>query len=154
MLPVNAMSQLRLLFLLFMLIFTSACTPEKSTNTAPIIQDDTLCQFKLGVCVKNVAGINLALLITPFDSPSEKPLTVSLTSSKEIKDLKVRIEGRDMFMGVIPVNLSKVGENLYKGSLIYGSCSSDYMVWRVFVHFTLQGEHKIIFYDFLADSKI
>ncbi|MEC4724013.1 hypothetical protein HWQ46_00405 [Shewanella sp. D64] len=154
MLPVNAMSQLRLFFLLFMLIFTSACTPEKHTNTSLIIQDDTLCQFKLGVCVKNVASVELALLITPFDSPSEKPLTVSLTSSKEIEDLKVRIEGRDMFMGVIPVNLSKVGENIYKGSLMYGSCSSSYMVWRVFVSFTLQGEKKVVLYDFLADNNI
>lgn len=154
MLPVKVMPQLRPYVLLFMLLLVSGCSPEKLSETTQTIQDDTLCQFRLGDCTRNVAGIDLGLLITPFDSPSEKPLTVTLTSTEEIEDLKVRIEGRDMFMGIIPVNLSKTGEKQYKGPLIYGSCSSDYMVWRVFVSFTLQGEPKVAMFDFLADNQI
>jgi hypothetical protein len=136
-----------------MLVFATACTQEKSANTSQKIQDDTLCRFNQGPCIRNVTGINIELLLTPFGAPSEKPLTVSLTSSEKIEDLKVRIEGRDMFMGVIPVNLSKVGENLYNGSLIYGSCSTDYMVWRAFVSFTAKGEQKVAIFDFLADDE-
>lgn len=153
MLPVNFMSQLRRCTLVFMLVFTTACTQEKPTKTISRIQDDTLCQFDKGSCDKNVAGITLRLLITPFDLPSEEFLTVSLASSEEIEDLKVRIEGRDMFMGVIPIFLTKEGKKLYKGPLIYGSCSSDYMVWRAFVSFNLQGKQKVVLFDFLADNK-
>ena len=141
MLPVNVLSHLRLYFLLFMFLFTAACSQETPTKTNPIIQDDTLCQFSKGYCSKNVAGVDLGLLITPVSAPSEKPLIVKLNSSKEIDDLQVRIEGRDMFMGVIPLKLSKEGENEYKGELIYGSCSSHYMVWRVFVSFKIGRAH-------------
>lgn len=57
-------------------------------------------------------------------------------------------------MGVIPVNMNKAGENIYKGELIYGSCSSDYMVWRAFVSFTQKGETKVAIFDFLADNQV
>ncbi len=131
-----------------------SCTKENAPETSNFVQDDTLCQFNLGYCSKNVAATNLQLLITPFNTPSEKPLNISIISSKEIDDLKVRIEGRDMFMGVIPVNMNKAGENIYKGELIYGSCSSDYMVWRAFVSFTQKGETKVAIFDFLADNQV
>ncbi|WP_082930641.1 hypothetical protein [Shewanella woodyi] len=154
MLPVKFLSQLRLYFPLLIIFSLMGCSKEKSPETSGFVQDDTLCQFHLGYCDKNVADINLQLLITPFDTPSEKPLNISIISSKEIDDLKVRIEGRDMFMGVIPVNMNKAGENIYKGELIYGSCSSDYMVWRAFVSFTLKGEAKVAIFDFLADNQV
>ncbi|CAM3966923.1 hypothetical protein SHAQ108633_05565 [Shewanella aquimarina] len=57
-----------------------------------------------------------------------------------------------MFMGVIPVILSETAKNTYKGTLIYGSCSSNYMVWRLIASFEIDGQSKAVMYDFLADN--
>jgi hypothetical protein len=55
-------------------------------------------------------------------------------------------------MGIIPVSLSEIKDNVYQGPVIFGSCSSNYMVWRVFVSFDYQQQTRTLMYDFLADN--
>ena len=142
--------------LLVILLLVSACTPQDDEQIegqlSGFIEDKSLCNFSMSPCYKQVSNINLSLLITPFNTPSEKPLTIELTSSEAITDIKMRIEGRDMFMGVIPVNLAKVNEKQYNGQLIFGSCSSNYMVWRALVSFRINDQQHVAVFDFLADS--
>nr|WP_299792759.1 hypothetical protein [uncultured Shewanella sp.] len=133
-------------------LFCSACTQDAPEDVSISTKDPTLCDFKTGRCSQSVAGVQLELLITPYNTPSEKPLTVELIGSEALNDLVLRVEGRDMFMGVIPVNLTKVSKTEYNGQLIYGSCSSNYMVWRAFASFTKNGEQHVAMFDFLADS--
>ncbi|SQH76644.1 conserved exported protein of unknown function [Shewanella benthica] len=156
MLSVNSSVRLGLYTPLFLAFLCSACSPQQQAKTglnAPeFIKDTSLCDFSQAACNKQVAGIDLSLLITPFNTPSEKPLTLELASSEAINNVTMRIEGRDMFMGVIPVKLSKLNEKQYNGQLIFGSCSSNYMVWRAFVNFTKNGEPHVAIFDFLANS--
>ncbi|QYJ91826.1 hypothetical protein [Shewanella halotolerans] len=114
--------------------------------------DPSLCDFHQNSCDKKLGETLISLEISPENTPSEKPLTVTLTSSERLEHLKVRVEGRDMFMGVIPLILSEAGKNTYQGTLIYGSCSSNYMVWRLIASFEIGGQSKTIMYDFLADN--
>ncbi|NRB22905.1 hypothetical protein [Shewanella sp.] len=156
MLRVNFSVKLGLYTPLVLAFLCSACSPQQPAktglNTPVFVEDTSLCDFSQTSCNKQVAGINLSLLITPFNTPSEKPLTIELASSEAINDVSMRIEGRDMFMGLIPVKLSKLNEKQYNGQLIFGSCSSNYMVWRAFVNFTKNGEPQVAIFDFLADS--
>jgi len=138
---------------LILALFCSACSPDATKTVLKTPKDSTLCDFSVGKCTQHVAGVAFDLLITPYNTPSEKPLSLELISSQPVNDLVLRVEGRDMFMGVIPVNLTKVNENLYNGQLIYGSCSSNYMVWRVFVTFTKEGRQHAVMFDFLADNE-
>lgn len=114
--------------------------------------DDTLCEFALGRCTQDVQGATVSLGISPENTPSEQPLKVSLEFTKPIEDLKIRVEGRDMFMGIIPLKLAQSSESLYQGDLIYGSCSSNYMVWRMFVSFSIDEKSHTVLFDFLADN--
>ncbi len=114
--------------------------------------DDSLCQFAQAPCQQTINGIDISLSITPEMTPSEKPLTVSLTFSEPVQLLGARVEGRDMFMGVIPLNLTETAESRYNGTLVYGSCSSNYMVWRMFVSFNVKGQQQHVMFDFLADN--
>jgi|GEM_PF-910117 len=138
---------------LMLVLFCSACSEDVPKDISKTVKDSSLCDFHVGRCSEDVAGITFKLLISPFNTPSEKPLTLELISSKPVNNLVMRIEGRDMFMGVIPVNLTKVDENLYNGQLIYGSCSSNYMVWRAFVTFTQEDVQHAVMFDFLADNE-
>ncbi|QYJ87877.1 hypothetical protein K0I73_09470 [Shewanella mesophila] len=123
-----------------------------SSAEAPFLVDKTLCEFGLKTCTQTINELTISLAISPTNTPSEKPLDVYLDFSKSVGDLSVRVEGRDMFMGVIPVFLNQTTENRYQGNLIYGSCSSNYMVWRMFVSFSLDGQSQTVLFDFLADS--
>nr|WP_275659106.1 hypothetical protein [Shewanella sp. Isolate8] len=124
----------------------------KSATEATFEIDTSLCDFHRGACDKQVGETLISLAISPADVPSEKPLSVTLSSGATLDNLKVRVEGRDMFMGVIPVILSETAKNAYQGTLIYGSCSSNYMVWRLIASFEIGGQSKTVMYDFLADN--
>ncbi|UJF20716.1 hypothetical protein [Shewanella sp. OMA3-2] len=132
--------------------FLVACDNPKTTEKTTLPTDPTLCQFSAGECHKKVADLTVKLMINPVHTPSEKPLNITLTSSQAITNISMRIEGRDMFMGVIPVSLSSVEDNEANGTLIFGSCSSNYMVWRAFVTFDYNNQPRTLIYDFLADN--
>jgi hypothetical protein len=136
----------------FFLMFLTACDRPQTQEQQDLPIDETLCEFSEGECYQEVAGLQVGLLIDPVDTPSEKPLIVTLKSSQAITNVSMRIEGRDMFMGVIPVTLSEIQNNSYQGSLIFGSCSSNYMVWTVIVSFDYQQQPRTLMYDFLADN--
>ncbi|WP_345315624.1 hypothetical protein [Ferrimonas gelatinilytica] len=82
-------------------------------------------------------------------APSEQSLALTLTSPDGWQVRGARIEGRDMFMGVIPVRFDTQG----RATVMYGSCSSDYMVWRLWVTLeNAEGEERIRFFDWRADG--
>ncbi|MCT8986624.1 hypothetical protein [Shewanella phaeophyticola] len=143
---------IKMVSVVFFLMFLMACDNKKIAENSSFPIDTTLCQFSSGECYKKVADLSVGLMIDPVHTPSEKPLNLTLKFSQSITNISVRVEGRDMFMGVIPVALSAIENNQAHGTLIFGSCSSDYMVWRVFVTFDYQGQQRTLMYDFLADN--
>lgn len=129
-----------------------ACSDDQKEIVQPAVIDTSLCDFKSGACVGVKQDLSVALTIDPINTPSEKPLSIQLSSNKTIKLISSRVEGRDMFMGVIPLKLNETSKNNYQGTLVYGSCSSGYMVWRLFIEFEYNGQRQTMFYDFLADN--
>ncbi|WP_372942275.1 hypothetical protein [Shewanella sp.] len=142
----------KIVSVVFFLMFLIACDNKKINQHSEFPLDTTLCQFSAGECYKKVADLTVGLMIDPVHTPSEKPLNLTLKFNQAITNISIRIEGRDMFMGVIPVTLSAIENNQAHGTLIFGSCSSGYMVWRVFVTFDYQGQRRTLIYDFLADN--
>ncbi len=146
---------------LFSTLLMSGCEPASDTPDTGLETaaegafeiDQSLCDFHHTACKKQVGNTVISLRISPENTPSEKPLSVTLTSTEPLTNLAVRVEGRDMFMGVIPLFLDETSKNTYQGTLIYGSCSSNYMVWRLIASFDLNGENSVVMYDFLADSQ-
>ncbi|WP_237524195.1 hypothetical protein [Shewanella sp. KX20019] len=144
---------LRVLYTLFMAVIVSGCEPDNGKNVTSFKQETGLCNFQKGACSNTVDGTELNLRITPWNTPSEKPLELSLSSSVPLEKVKIRVEGRDMFMGIIPVNLAQETETSYNAPLIYGSCSSGYMVWQAIVSYEQDGIEKFTIFEFLADSE-
>ncbi|SHG87287.1 hypothetical protein [Ferrimonas marina] len=105
-----------------------------------------LCDFYQGPCPGSADG---SLVMTPAHAPSERPLSLSLNLPDGEQVQSARIEGRDMFMGVIPVRFDDSGE----AEVIYGSCASGYMVWRLWVTSEDKDGTEITrYFDWLADS--
>jgi hypothetical protein len=142
----------RYLFIASFISSLAACTQDDKQVPLKSSLDPSLCPFSQGECIKQIGEMELTINVTPGNAPSEKPLTLKLLSSKPITDVQIRLEGRDMFMGVIPVNVRQIDETTYLGQFVYGSCSSGYMVWRGFIHFSENGESHTVVFDFLADD--
>ncbi|WP_028765107.1 hypothetical protein [Shewanella colwelliana] len=140
------------------IIGVNGCKPpvdDGDQQAKPIfVKDVSLCDFYEGICIVNVGEDALTLNITPANTPSEKPLSVSVNLPESAVLISARVEGRDMFMGIIPLNLSQTAKTEYKATLIYGSCSSNYMVWRMFVTYRNKGVEQTAMFDFLADNDI
>ena len=128
-------------FTLFALLL-AGCTEEVREA------EPGLCQFQQGACVQLQAGEKLSLSMTPANAPSEQPLALKLEKPESWQVTSAMVEGRDMFMGRLPVNFDEQGQ----GTLMYGSCASGYMVWRLTLVMTDDAglEHHASF-DWLAD---
>lgn len=133
--------------------FLLGCEPSHQEPQASRAVDPSLCNFKSGPCTQSVADVDIQLTISPWQTPSERPLQLLINTSRPLSNVNVKVQGRDMFMGIIPVKLSQIDKNNHKGTLIYGSCSSNYMVWSAVVSYEIDGVEKFTNFDFLADSE-
>ncbi|TKB50446.1 hypothetical protein FCL40_04640 [Ferrimonas sediminicola] len=126
----------------FWLLLMSGCG-QKGTEIEP-----GLCRFDQGACHTTQAGKTLSLSLSPGNAPSEQPLALILDKPEGWRLISAVVEGRDMFMGRLPVSFDERG----RGSLMYGSCASGYMVWRLNLLMEDDAglEHHVAF-DWLAD---
>ena len=106
----------------------------------------------VGSCKKESNHAEIALLISPNTVPSGEKLDLSITSNELIKIKSARIEGRDMFMGIIPIKFNRIKNRGFFSNAFLGSCASGYMVWRLFITFEKKGIESTVYFDFLADN--
>lgn len=135
----------------FSLFALLGCDQAKVPNVTQSVSDPSLCDFSVSACVKKLGEQQISLMLNPEYAPSEKPIHWQLGFDRPVSNLKLRVEGRDMFMGVIPMMPSATEGETFEGQLIFGSCSSGYMVWRVFVSWQQGTEQYSTWFDFLAD---
>lgn len=125
------------------LLILAGCSEN---NNQPV--DPTLCQFETGPCQFAISGETLSLTMNPANAPSEQPLALTLSAPQSWILESALVEGRDMFMGRIPVNFDADGH----GQLMYGSCASGYMVWQLQLRFTdAEGTEQRVDFNWLAD---
>lgn len=76
----------------------------------------------------------------PNSSPSDSTIKLS-----------AYLEGRDMFMGKVPVFFDKKQEqNLYLAESLLASCTEEEMVWRLWITAEKEGETQTLFIDFTS----
>ncbi|WP_434931871.1 hypothetical protein ACRWQM_08620 [Shewanella sp. HL-SH5] len=138
---------------LFSLCFLIACDSNKVEVESSFKADTSLCDFYTGSCNQKVDNVEVQLTFKQPNAPSESPIDLSIQFSTPVTDVKMTVEGRDMFMGIIPVFLQKTNSQSFDAQLIYGSCSSNYMVWRANVSFEHEGISRSVWFDFLADAQ-
>ncbi|ABL99995.1 conserved hypothetical protein [Shewanella amazonensis SB2B] len=143
---------LALASMLLSLIFLSGCD-QNQISTQRSVKEPGLCDFHAGECQHSLGENIIRLSLSPANAPSEKPLNFQLKSTDKLVIASSRIEGRDMFMGVIPLKWQQMDENTFNATAVYGSCSSDYMVWRLWLSVSNEaGQSQQIWFDFLADN--
>lgn len=102
-------------------------------------------QEKLDENVKAELPFYIELSYLPADKASE--------IAEETMSISAHIEGRDMFMGKVPVFfLQTSNENTFQAKSLLASCMEEYMVWRLWVKVEMSGKEESFFVDFTVKN--
>ncbi|MBU2870836.1 hypothetical protein KO502_09000 [Colwellia sp. E2M01] len=98
--------------------------------------------------------IELSFLATPLIENIDKEESLPVQVDKPNVTIKAHLEGRDMFMGKIPIffeqnSKSDVGER-YSAESLLGSCSEEEMIWRLWLTVEREGMSQTFFVDFTS----
>jgi len=103
-------------------IKNSYIKPQCLTSQSECVVTNELGQFSLLFNVKEIHGE------LPFE------LSIAYTSNNKEFKFSGYFEGKDMFMGKIPVFFTKVkNENKQTSEVLLANCSEEQMVWRLWV---------------------
>ncbi len=88
---------------------------------------------------------------------TELPFFIELTQTfqqntmQSITNATAYLEGRDMFMGKVPVFFDQISEgNVYLAQSLLANCSEEQMVWRLWITVELKDKTKTFFVDFTS----
>ncbi|TYK64752.1 hypothetical protein CWS31_014115 [Colwellia echini] len=89
---------------------------------------------------------------------TELPFTIEVSSRtpegnvlQSISKISGYLEGKDMFMGKVPVFFEKqAGNNNYVATSLLASCSEEQMVWRLWLTVNSAGAEQRFFVDFMS----
>jgi len=150
------------LFLMTISLLISACKPVDE-------QDKLLAQqVSLPQCIESQSKCKITTELADFSIKfsqlqlsdkikTELPFVIELsqlpskTVQSSITKVSAYLEGRDMFMGKVPVFFEKVKEsNRYLASTLLANCTEEQMVWRLWITVTRAEQEQRIFVDFTS----
>lgn len=68
-----------------------------------------------------------------------------------ITNISAYLEGRDMFMGKVPVFFKKTGnESIYLAQSLLANCMEEQMVWRLWITLKVAEKTQTLFVDFTS----
>ena len=97
-------------------------------SVAPL---DTTCDLAAGPCLAQTeGGQRIQLDLTPRGVPTETPIRVDLRITPPPSELpKVVLQGAEMDMGILDVELRQREPGTYEGSLVVPVCTQESMTW-------------------------
>ncbi|WOH38473.1 hypothetical protein RI844_04415 [Thalassotalea fonticola] len=117
----------------------------------PQIHDQNYCDFSAGSCLRTYAFGRFELNASPNVIMSENEIYFSLTS-KSNPSMQIKsawLEGKDMFMGKIPLFFEQ-SNGIYSANTLIGACTEDQMIWTMWVELIINDKIEILMFDFTS----
>ncbi|TRX56955.1 hypothetical protein [Thalassomonas sp. M1454] len=123
------------------------------------VKNANLCDFQQSECTKVSADLEIKLSTEPkvVKAESEIDFELQIKSLKPVKITSAWLEGKDMFMGKIPLffNPSDISAtNLpitVTAQTMIGACTEDTMVWIMNIALEIEGEARLIQFYFESE---
>ncbi len=152
----------KILFLITTLLFISACKPVAEQNNAIVknmplplcIKSQSQCEIITELADLSIKFSQLQLadnIKTELPFVIELNQVVSKVTEQKILRVSAYLEGKDMFMGKVPVFFDKTeGSNKFLAQSLLANCTEERMVWRLWV--TVEGSEatQTFFVDFTS----
>ncbi|TNH83339.1 hypothetical protein CF138_16870 [Aeromonas hydrophila] len=92
-------------------------------------EKDQICDLSHTSCDTRLGDKPLTVRVAALPVQAERDFVIQLQGGDPaVTPVKAWLEGRDMFMGTIPVNFEAT-EQGWQGTTLVGSCTSPMMVW-------------------------
>ncbi|TBR81697.1 hypothetical protein DU472_03080 [Campylobacter novaezeelandiae] len=90
------------------------------------------CDLNLKDCIYafNNEKILISINPKPIKALNTNKIKITIKSNKIYNDLKLRVYGINMFMGITEINLYKIKDNTFEGNIILSSCTKDLMRFK------------------------
>ena len=110
-----------------------------------------VCDFEQSSCVKRTKMGRFVLNANPSRIKSETEVNFKLTSKNHslIKIKSAWLEGKDMYMGKIPLFFEANEQGFIADSMI-GACTDDSMVWQMVVNIEKNNITQKLTFDFVS----
>ena len=148
----------RYLLLVLVTLFICGCSPAPK-NDIPHISPQ--CLASQSECVVSTAIGDFEILFNKEKLLTETPFTiyVNYRGDKKVSMLTGYLEGKEMYMGKVPVFFKlatneKYPEGRFQAETLLGSCSEDTMVWTFWITATItnqasqESENQSFFIEF------
>lgn len=110
-----------------------------------------LCNFQVEPCSYEI-GTTKAVLTSSIEKIAPEEVFEFSLQIPEAENAEIKsafIEGRDMYMGKIPIFFTSDGDK-YRSEVLLGACTEAKMVWRMTVNVVVDSHHQRLLYDFIA----
>ncbi|MGL5006739.1 MAG: hypothetical protein ACRC53_05035 [Plesiomonas sp.] len=135
------LTRLRFIQIVFIMVFFLGLFVWRTFDNPvgkKITRISTACSLNEGACslqesstVVSASKVNIAkVTLSSLPPKAEYPLQLVITGVTKNTIVSAYVEGRDMFMGKIPVVFS-FENGRWIGDFTVGSCTSEQMVWQV-----------------------
>ncbi|MCJ8296076.1 MAG: hypothetical protein MJK15_16860 [Colwellia sp.] len=149
------------------LLLLSACQPVSELDSVNGFNTLVpLCITSQSQCQVNTELANFSIKFSQQqlsdNVKTELPFLIELTELAEtvqseqvtkqsITNISAYLEGKDMFMGKVPVFFEQSGkEGVYSAQSLLASCSEEHMDWRMWITIELKGQEQTFFVDFTS----
>ena len=122
---------LKPLILATITLFLFACG-QNNKNDIPHIEPQ--CLASQSQCVVNTAIGDIEVLFDKTKVLTEVPFTITLNNKGKVKLVSAKgyLEGKDMFMGQVPVFFQQA-KSVFEAETLLGSCSEEQMIWLLWL---------------------
>ncbi len=133
------------------------------TPKNPNEMETPLCDFEKSVCINTELSSDLVLTATPAlitaETEIEFELTLKLKPNQNIQIKSAWLEGKNMFMGKIPLFFSKTktpivspleNQVTYRANTLIGACTEEQMIWQMTIVWEEDGQEKLTFFELVS----
>ena len=143
-------------------LILSACKPISDQNSNNIKQNaEPLCISSQSDCEITTEKARFSVKFSQHKLidkvKTELPFGIELSnlpdlkSSKGITKVSAHLEGKDMFMGKVPVFfVSEGNDNIYRAESLLANCSEEQMIWRLWITVEVEDQSQTFFVDFTS----
>ncbi len=124
----------KLSYSLLILLLLCGCSPKKKENA--FVKPH--CLNSQSQCHVNNALGSFDILFNVNAVVTEQEFTISVKTDSKHENIEVKgfLEGKDMFMGKIPLFFNNSQKQTFTSKVMLGSCTEEYMVWRMWLIIT------------------
>lgn len=118
-----------ILYIIFDFYILNGTRLTTKTSSASI---KNTCDLNLKDCIYafNNEKILISINPKPIKALNTNKIKITIKSNKIYNDLKLRVYGINMFMGITEINLYKIKDNTFEGNIILSSCTKDLMRFK------------------------